>query len=57
MVCGVSEKSYGIEFIYKCEVSDEDRGTFKGIKKYREELIQKYGKNDGDTYGLYAWDY
>lgn len=56
MVRGVSEKNFGIEFIYWAEIEDNEDPTFLGVKKYREELITKFGKNEGKP-GFYAWDY
>lgn len=45
IIRGVSETNYGIQFIY---ISRDANQT---IKKYKEELVQKYGKD------FYAWDY
>lgn len=49
IIRGVSEKNYGIQFVY---ISDNARD--ENIKKYKNELIEKFGREKG---GLYAWDY
>lgn len=57
MVRGVSEKNFGIEFIYWAKVNDSETfEDFEGIKKYKNQLLEKYGRNE-EKPGFYAWDY
>ncbi len=48
-VRGVSEKNFGIQFIYYM-ISDKELDEHP-IKKYKNELKEKFGS------GFYAWDY
>lgn len=49
IVCGVSEINFGIQFVYITEDFSN-----KNIDKYRNELVEKFGREKG---GFYTWDY
>jgi hypothetical protein len=46
----VSEDNFGIQFVYISSNPDQEN-----IKKYKQELLQKYPKDQNG--GMYAWDY
>jgi len=48
IVRGVSEKNFGIQFVYIANLEEDSNHP---IKKYKNELQEKFGD------GFYAWDY